>query len=181
MAGPKINPPEGGGLHDHGGPKGTRLCCLSDIRRHWTLVIGKKGVINHQRRSPVDRSVLNDLLGVVGASCFRRRLSDVIFTAKAGSLSLYRRARCYFDLEWVRKKCCLFWGAAQVSLGETMLDARLLGGGARRLPMLAVVEDDRTFREEVLWPVLTHSGFSCALIACLQPNRRVEIRADVKE
>lgn len=29
-----------------------------------------------------------------------------------------------------------------------------------RLPTLAVVEDDRTFREEVLMPVLTHSGFS---------------------
>jgi len=143
-------------------------------------VIGKKGVINHQRRSPVDRSVLNDLLGVVGASCFRRRLSDVIFTVKAGSLSLYRRARCYFDLEWVRKKYLPVLGAAQVSLGETMLDARLWGG-ARRLPMLAVVEDDRIFREEVLWPVLTHSGFSSALIACLQPNCRVEIGTDVKE
>lgn len=30
----------------------------------------------------------------------------------------------------------------------------------RRPPTLAVVEDDRTFREDVLLPVLTHSGFS---------------------
>jgi len=29
-----------------------------------------------------------------------------------------------------------------------------------RLPTLAVVEDDRTFREEILMPVLSHSGFS---------------------
>ncbi len=29
-----------------------------------------------------------------------------------------------------------------------------------RLPTLAVVEDDRTFREDVLMPVLSHSGFS---------------------
>lgn len=40
-----------------------------------------------------------------------------------------------------------------------MLDARLMEA-ARRLPKLAVVEDDRTFREDVLLPVLTHSGFS---------------------
>lgn len=33
-------------------------------------------------------------------------------------------------------------------------------GAARRLPTLAVVEDDRTFREDVLVPVLSHSGFS---------------------
>jgi two-component system response regulator PhoP len=40
-----------------------------------------------------------------------------------------------------------------------MMDARLMDA-ARRLPTLAVVEDDRTFREDVLLPVLTHSGFS---------------------
>ncbi|WP_082647645.1 response regulator transcription factor [Lysobacter antibioticus] len=39
------------------------------------------------------------------------------------------------------------------------MDARSMEA-ARRLPTLAVVEDDRTFREDVLLPVLAHSGFS---------------------
>ncbi|MBT2747659.1 MULTISPECIES: response regulator transcription factor [unclassified Lysobacter] len=42
--------------------------------------------------------------------------------------------------------------------GEMMMSARLREA-ARRLPVLAVVDDDRTFREDVLLPVLSHSGF----------------------
>lgn len=40
-----------------------------------------------------------------------------------------------------------------------MIDAGLTKAEGR-LPTLAVVEDDRTFREEVLVPVLVHSGFA---------------------
>lgn len=58
-----------------------------------------------------------------------------------------------------------------------MLDARLLEA-ARRLPTLAVVEDDRTFREEVLLPVLTHSGFSVVGMAgALELYRSMTLRS----
>lgn len=58
-----------------------------------------------------------------------------------------------------------------------MLDARSMGA-ARRLPTLAVVEDDRTFREEVLLPVLTHSGFSVVGMAgALELYRSMTLRS----
>lgn len=44
------------------------------------------------------------------------------------------------------------------------MDARPMEA-ARRRPTLAVVEDDRTFTEDVLSPVLTHSGFSVVAMA----------------
>lgn len=49
---------------------------------------------------------------------------------------------------------------------------------ARRLPTLAVVEDDRTFREDVLLPVLTHSGFSVVgMSAALELYRSMTLRS----
>lgn len=49
---------------------------------------------------------------------------------------------------------------------------------ARRLPTLAVVEDDRTFREDVLLPVLTHSGFSVVGMAgALELYRSMTLRS----
>ena len=58
-----------------------------------------------------------------------------------------------------------------------MLDARSMAA-ARRLPTLAVVEDDRTFREEVLLPVLAHSGFSVVGMAgALDLYRSMTVRS----
>lgn len=49
---------------------------------------------------------------------------------------------------------------------------------ARRLPTLAVVEDDRTFREDVLLPVLTHSGFSVVgMTGALELYRSMTLRS----
>ncbi|MGH8025103.1 MAG: response regulator transcription factor [Pseudoxanthomonas sp.] len=49
---------------------------------------------------------------------------------------------------------------------------------ARRLPTLAVVEDDRTFREDVLMPVLTHSGFSATgMEGALELYRSMTLRS----
>jgi len=45
-----------------------------------------------------------------------------------------------------------------------MADTRA-GAGARRLPTLAVVEDDSAFRDEVLLPVLNQSGFAAVGMA----------------
>lgn len=49
---------------------------------------------------------------------------------------------------------------------------------ARRLPTLAVVEDDRTFREDVLLPVLAHSGFSVfGMASALDLYRSMTLRS----
>lgn len=57
------------------------------------------------------------------------------------------------------------------------MDARLMGA-VRRQPTLAVVEDDRTFREDVLLPVLAHSGFHVVGMAgALELYRSMTLRA----
>lgn len=58
-----------------------------------------------------------------------------------------------------------------------MVDASRMRA-ARRPPTLAVVEDDRTFREEVLLPVLAHSGFCVAgMSGALELYRSMTLRS----
>lgn len=58
-----------------------------------------------------------------------------------------------------------------------MVGASLMAA-ARRPPTLAVVEDDRVFREDVLLPVLAHSGFSVVGMAgALELYRSMTVRS----
>lgn len=57
-------------------------------------------------------------------------------------------------------------------MGASLMEA------VHRLPTLAVVEDDRTFREDVLMPVLSHSGFSVVgMSGALELYRSMTVRS----